>query len=86
MKVWEYLASGRSIIYSDLAIMREILDGRATAFTPESAASLAEKVVAVYQDTAYAERIAAGNPGAVREFTWEKRAMNILDFIQEPHV
>lgn len=83
MKVWEYMASGRPIIYSDLEIMREILRNRATSFEPDNAASLAKAISSVYQDRETAEKVAKQNPEDTQAYTWKARAANILNFIQK---
>ena len=82
MKVWEYMASGRPIIYSNLEIMREVLGGRATSFQPDDASSFANAVLSIYQDAESAEEIARKNTNDVQAYTWKARAENILNFIQ----
>ncbi|MEK7567320.1 MAG: glycosyltransferase family 4 protein [Patescibacteria group bacterium] len=81
MKVWEYMASGRPIVYSNLEIIGEILKGRATAFKPDDASSLAEAILSLYQDRESAERLAKQNPEDVLAYTWKARVKNILDFV-----
>lgn len=81
MKVWEYMASGNPIIYSNLEIMAEVLDRRAVRFHPDDASSFADAVMSIYQDTKSAEEIAKQNTASIQAYTWEARAKNILDFI-----
>lgn len=83
MKVWEYMASGRPIVYSNLDIIGEVLSGRAHPFAPGDARSLAAALEALFSDKARVESIAAQNPKIVAAYTWEARAKNILDFIQK---
>ncbi len=83
MKVWECMASGRPIVYSNLEIIGEVLEGRATSFQPDDARSLSDAVMSIYQDIESAERVARQNPKAVEAYTWESRVDNILDFINK---
>jgi glycosyltransferase involved in cell wall biosynthesis len=83
MKVWEYMASGRPIIYSNLEIIDEALGGRATPFKPDDAQSLANAVLSVYQDIESAEEVASQNPKDIQAYTWKARAENILNFMHK---
>jgi len=83
MKVWEYLASGRPIVYSDLDIIAEALDGRGVSFQPDDARSLAHSILSIFNDVESAEKIARENPSVVRSYTWKSRAENIINFIRK---
>ncbi len=83
MKVWEYMSSGRPVVYSDLEIIGEVLGERATSFKPDDARSLAEAVLSVYKDVDSAEEIARKNPIDVQAYTWKARAENIFNFINK---
>ncbi len=82
MKVWEYMASGRPIVYSDLEIIGEVLKGRATSFHPDDAHSLAKAVLSVYKNVELAEGIAKQNSKDVEAYTWKARAENMLNLYQ----
>lgn len=82
MKVWEYMSAGRPILYSNLEIIREVLEERGTFFQPDNAADFAKAVLSMYQDKETIERIATQNPKDVQAYTWDARAAHILDFIQ----
>ncbi|MEK7614396.1 MAG: FkbM family methyltransferase [Patescibacteria group bacterium] len=82
MKIWEYMASGKPIIYSDLEIMGEVLEGKAVSFEPDNASSLAAVIARIMKDTDAAEIIAARNPKEVENYTWEARAARIIDFVE----
>ena len=82
MKVWEYLAAGRPIVYSNLELIAEVLEGRATSFPPEDAPGLARALTEVFEHKEAAESAAAKNPAEVLSYTWEVRAKNIIDFVQ----
>ena len=83
MKVWEYMAAGRPLVYSDLAIMKEVLGERADSFKPGDAKDLARVVVALQHDVDTAERTARKNSADVEAYTWDARAKNIVNFIQK---
>ncbi|MEX1120323.1 MAG: glycosyltransferase family 4 protein [Candidatus Paceibacterota bacterium] len=83
MKVWEYMASGRSIVYSNLEIIKEVLGGRGTSFQPDNLQSLARSILTVYQNFSSAEDIACENPKAISAYTWEARAKSIVSFIEK---
>ena len=83
MKVWEYMASGRPIIYSNLEIMREVLNGRAVSFRPDDAFDFANAVLSVYKDMEAAEEIAKRNFRDIQAYTWKARAENMLNFIRK---
>ena len=83
MKVWEYMASSRPIVYSDLEIIREVLERRATSFQPDNAHSLANAILSVYQDVESAEEISRKNSRDVEAYTWKAKAENILNFIHK---
>ena len=76
------MAAGRPIVYSNLEIIGEVLKGRADAFVPGDASSLAEVIASVRQSGGQAELRAAQNPVDVQAYTWGARAKNILTFIQ----
>ena len=86
MKVWEYMTTGRPILYSDLDIMREILGDRAHSFKPEEAGDFTKVVASIRLEPAKAEEVAKRNTEAVMNYTWEARAKNILQFIQDKGV
>ncbi|MES2213791.1 MAG: glycosyltransferase family 4 protein [Patescibacteria group bacterium] len=75
IKMFEYMASGRPIIASDMPSMREILNEKnATLITPGSAEALKAAIHDLRDTGAEARR-------DVENFTWEKRALKILSKI-----
>lgn len=82
MKVYEYIASRKPIIYSKLPILNEILGDCGFSFIPEDSGDLARAIMsivdgskeAVVQKTDLCYRKA-------EESTWIKRAQNIIDFL-----
>jgi glycosyltransferase involved in cell wall biosynthesis len=74
MKAYEYLAAEKPIVYSDLAIMKEVLAGKGIAFTPGDPISLSEAI-------SEARGTAAHKDGA-EAFSWDAKAGTILAAIQ----
>ncbi len=81
MKLFEYMASGRPIVASNMSSIREVLvnNKNALLFHPDDAYDLANKIKQVIGsdhsemiDNAFFE---------VQEYSWNKRAENISDFI-----
>lgn len=74
-KVWEYLASGRFIIYSDLEIIDEVLRGKGRSFEAGSSRDLARKILEVKE--------------GIKDYplptdrSWNSRAREIIDFIKK---
>ncbi len=89
MKVFEYMASGRPIVISDLPVLREVLrpDVDALMVEPEDPEALIGALRRLADDPALGERLAASALERARtEFTWETRARGILErFVPEAH-
>ena len=87
MKVFEYMASGRPIIISDLPVLREVLrpDVDALVVPPEDPDALIAALERLRDDPQLGARLAASALERVRsEFTWEIRARRILErFVPE---
>jgi glycosyltransferase involved in cell wall biosynthesis len=84
LKLFEYMASRRPIVASDLPVLQEILtDGRnALFFRERDAADLAEKISSLLQDEQLVSQLAACAREDVHDYTWENRAGRILEFIK----
>lgn len=84
MKLFEYMASNRPIIASDLPSLREVLDESSAYFfepdNPESLAKTIEYALAHKQET---DKKARNALLKVKEYSWEKRARKILEFINQ---
>jgi glycosyltransferase involved in cell wall biosynthesis len=76
LKLFEYMASGRPIVASDLPSLREVLrDGEnARLVEPGNPPALVAGIVAIKEDPALGRRLAARALDDVREFTWRRRA------------
>jgi len=82
LKMFEYMASQRPAIVSDLPSIREIFNEKNCLFCqPQDPEDLAEKIKFLLAHEEYAQKIAQQAYLDVQNYTWEKRAENILDFI-----
>lgn len=83
LKLFEYMASRRPIVASDLPSLREILTGEtATFFESDNPRSLAEGIKFVLENPVMTAKKAESAFLKVQNYTWEKRVRNILKFIQ----
>lgn len=84
MKVKEYMAIGRPIVVSDLPAVREIIDNSAAFLVePGSAQSLVEAIRFIVSNPAEAKIRAERARALAHNFTWDKRAEAILEFIKK---
>jgi glycosyltransferase involved in cell wall biosynthesis len=83
LKLFEYMASGRPIVASDLPSLREILDDSlclfAEADNPESFAKQIKKLI---EDKPLGNRLATKSLAVVKNYSWRSRAEKILKFIK----
>ena len=78
LKLFEYLASGTPIISSDLPSLREVLNEKtAIFFTPDDSKSLFVAVKKVFMNGFTTDALKE-----VQEYSWEKRADKIVNFIK----
>lgn len=85
MKVFEYMASKRPIIASDLPTLREILEEGKTAFfvPPSDGEALAKAIEKSSSNVDDAYKMAESAYTEVTEkYTWQKRAEKILTFVK----
>ena len=83
MKVYEYIASGRPIIYSKLEMAEEIIGGCATSFIPDNAVDFARAVKEIFSFYPKKEEEAKKAFEKLGMYTWEKKAEKIIDFINK---
>ena len=76
LKLFEYMASGRPIVASDLASLREVLrDGEnALLVEPGNPQALVAAIRRIKEDRALGARLAGRARQDVRDFTWARRA------------
>ncbi len=83
LKLFEYMASGRPIVASDLPSMREILNDNNCVFAkPDDAGSFAFAIGSLIEDSDKSSRIAQKSSEDVKKYDWSKRAENILNQIK----
>lgn len=83
MKLFEYMASHRPILASNIPSIKEVLDENlATFFEPDNARDLAEKIVDVRKMYNEKESMCKRAFNRVSEFTWQARAHKILAFVK----
>ena len=79
LKLFEYMASGRPIVASDLPSIREVLDERTAILVhPDDPAALAAGIREALTDSARAAVLTKAASEKVRHYTWENRAAGIL--------
>lgn len=84
IKLFEYMSSGRPIIASDLPSLQEVLnDKNAIFFNADNPVSLAETIKKVLANPSATDIITTQALSDVKEYTWEKRAQKIINFIQQ---
>lgn len=83
MKLFGYMASGVPIVASDLPSLREIIDDSfAYFFTPDDPKSLCEVIMQALEKYGEAKKKGDSALALAENYSWEKRAQNILDFIK----
>ena len=82
LKLFEYMAAGKPIVASDLPALREILNENAAVLVePDNPEALAKGIEKVLKDGVLAGKIAQNAAEEAKNYTWEKRAQNILTFL-----
>src|SRR3989344_4224982 len=81
LKLFEYMASGRPIVASDLLSLREILtEQEAIFFKPDDPLDLALKIKEILVNQSLAEQISQNAREKVQNYTWQNRAHRALIF------
>ncbi len=79
LKLFEYMASGRPIISSDLPSIREVLnDSNAILVEPDNAENLARGLNVVINDPEKGRIIAERALEDVKKYTWQQRAEHVI--------
>ncbi len=84
LKMFEYMASNRPIIASDLPSIREILDHKNSVLvSPDNPQKLAKGIKKVLSDKNLAEKISRQALIKVEKYSWQIRAKKIINFINK---
>ncbi len=79
MKLFEYLASGRPILSSDLPVLREVLDDEIAVLLPSGdVGAWAAALEALATDPVLRERLGAAGRTAAGRYSWKSRAERIM--------
>lgn len=82
LKMFEYMASKRPIVASDLPSIREILnEHNAILVEPDNPEALAQGIKKALEDKLLSDKISEKAFSDVQQYTWQKRAEKILSHI-----
>lgn len=83
LKLFNYMASGKPIVASDLPSIREIIDEEHAYFAEsDNAQSFAAQIKYVLSHYSDAEQRGRSAREEAKKYTWTKRAMEILDILK----
>lgn len=84
MKLFEYMASERPIIASDLPSLREVLnENNAVFFEPDNAKNLALTIEGLLVNKELMTNISRNAKNCVLKYSWQERVKKIINFINE---
>lgn len=84
MKLFEYLACGRAIVSSDLPVLREILNSEnSILLPPDEIDAWVSTLQNLYSNGTLREGLAKQALQDVKQYSWEARAQNIFDGLDE---
>jgi glycosyltransferase involved in cell wall biosynthesis len=82
LKLFEYMASKRPIITSDLPSVREVLNNSNAIFVePGDPGSLSEGILKIINNEEFSVKITEQAFSDIKEYTWDKRVEKILNFL-----
>jgi glycosyltransferase involved in cell wall biosynthesis len=81
--MFEYMASQRPIVASDLPSIREILnENNAVLIQPDNPKALAKGIESILKNPDFSAKISAQAYKDVQDYSWQKRTEKILEFIK----
>lgn len=84
MKLFEYMASKRPVVATDIPSIREIVDDTSTVIvSPDDPEAMAKGIVEILENNDHAKKITEKAYQDVLLHTWGKRAKRILDFLEK---
>ncbi|MFW2524747.1 glycosyltransferase family 4 protein [Aliarcobacter butzleri] len=84
LKMFEYMASGRVIISSDMPVLREILNENNSFLVPcDDVEAWIQTIKNIENNIELARKIALRGKEDVQNYTWTKRAKRIIEAINE---
>jgi glycosyltransferase involved in cell wall biosynthesis len=88
LKLFEYMASGRPVLCSDLPVLREVVTNEVNGlfFRPDDAESLAAGIERLRTDRSLADSLAQAAQADAAQCTWDRRAELVAAFIEESGV
>jgi glycosyltransferase involved in cell wall biosynthesis len=88
LKLFEYMASGRPIICSDLPVLREVLrhGENALLVAPDDPEALVAAVQRLLAECGLRHELAAQALRDVKRYAWNERAARIVDWMDLQHV
>ena len=86
MKLFEYMAAGRTILASDLPVLREVLNENNAAFAPPgNIGSWNAEIRSLVRDEGRRNALAKQAQDDAKKYTWVVRAKKSIDGIRTPH-
>ncbi|MFH1427408.1 MAG: glycosyltransferase family 4 protein [Patescibacteria group bacterium] len=83
LKLFEYLASGRAVIASEVPAIKEFVNEELVEFfKPDDPEDLARAIKNIKDNNALREKLIKNSLALVKNYTWEKRADKIISFIK----
>lgn len=84
LKLFEYMASKRPIVASDLPSIREVVTEKECAFAQaNNPKSFSDAIQKIFSDQRFSEEIVANAFSKAQKYSWGKRAENILNCIMK---
>jgi glycosyltransferase involved in cell wall biosynthesis len=82
LKLFEYLAAGLPVLASGVPTSREVLDERVAKFFGPAKADFHRAFSEIMQNPAWLKSAAEAAPEFVKRYTWQERAIGIVDFMR----